>query len=40
MMLRNFMNLGLDEFEVLGELLLAAVAVSIPLVTLLLFLAN
>lgn len=39
-MLRNFMNLGLDEAELLGEVLLAAVAVSIPLVTLLLFLAN
>lgn len=39
-MLRNFMNLGVDEFELLGELLLAAVAVTIPLVTLLLFLAN
>ena len=39
-MLRNFMNLGLDEFELLGEVLLAAVAVSIPLVTLLLVVAN
>jgi hypothetical protein len=39
-MLRNFINLGLDEFELLGEVLLAAVAVSIPLVTLLLFLAS
>ncbi len=39
-MLRNIMNLGVDEFEILGELLLAAVAVSIPVVTLLLFLAN
>ena len=39
-MLSNFMNLGVDEFELLGEVLLAAVAVSIPLVTLLLFLAN
>ena len=39
-MLKNFMNPGLDEFELLGEVLLAAVAVSIPLVTLLLFLAS
>jgi len=39
-MLRNFINLGVDEVELLGEILLAAVAVSIPLVTLLLFLAN
>ena len=39
-MLRNFMNLGPDEFELLGEVLLAAVAVTIPLVTLMLFLAN
>lgn len=39
-MLRNFMNLGPDEFELLGEVLLAAVAVTIPMVTLLLFLAN
>lgn len=39
-MLRNFMNLGVDEFEVLGEILLAAVAVSIPVVTLILFLAS
>lgn len=40
MMLRNIMNMGVDEFEILGELLLAVVAVSIPIVTLLLFLAN
>lgn len=40
MMLRNIMNLGVDEFEMLGELMLAAVAVSIPVVTLLLFLVN
>lgn len=39
-MWRNFMHPGWDEFEVLGELMLAAVAVSIPVVTLLLFLAN
>jgi hypothetical protein len=39
-MLKNFMNPGLDEFELLGEVLLAAVAVSIPLVTLVLFLAG
>lgn len=39
-MLRNFMNLGVEEFEQLGDVLLAAVAVSIPLVTLMLFLVN
>jgi hypothetical protein len=34
------MNLGVVGFEQLGDVLLAAVAVSIPLVTMLLFLVN